>query len=261
MIKLIATDMDGTLLDPIKRVGKNFESVVKKLNDNNVIFALASGRNYQRIKDKFKNLDLEFMYISDNGNYIEYKGEILNKSILSNADVKSLYRFLSSKKYCKATYSNEKSIYTDDKTIYRIGRLFMYKSEMVDDIEALNEEIIKCSILVLPKYHKELVEELNKRFPHLHIVSSSKHTVDVNYGSMNKGKAIDLLRDRFNLTKNEVMVFGDYLNDSEMMVSCNHSYAVANAHEEIKKIAKYIAPSNRKNGVLATIEKVVLNNE
>lgn len=260
MIKLIATDMDGTLLDPIKRVGKNFESIVKKLNEKGVIFALASGRNYQRIKDKFKNTDLELMYISDNGNYIEYKGEILNKNVLSNDDVKSLYKFLSSKKYCKATYSNEKSIYTDDKVIYKIGRIFMYKSEMVDNIEALNEDIIKCSILVSPKHHKELVEELNKRFPHLHIVSSSKHTIDVNYGSMNKGQAIKLLRERFNLTEDEVMVFGDYLNDTEMMVSCNHSYAVANAHEEIKKIAKYIAPSNKENGVLATIEKVVLNN-
>ena len=63
MIKLIATDMDGTLLDPRKRVGKNFESVVRKLNDKGIIFALASGRNYQRIRDKFKNMDLELIYL------------------------------------------------------------------------------------------------------------------------------------------------------------------------------------------------------
>ena len=261
MIRLIATDMDGTLLDPRKRVGKNFEAVVKKLNEKGIMFALASGRNYQRIKDKFKNLNLDLMYISDNGNYIEYKGEILNKNILSREDVNSLYDFLRNRNYCKATYSNEKSIYTDDKVIYRIGKLFMYKSELVSNIKNLHEEIIKCSILVTPKYHQSLLKELNERFPYLHIVSSSKHTIDVNYGSMNKGEAIKLLRSKFNLTEDEVMVFGDYLNDNEMMKSFTHSYAMANAHKEIKKIAKYIAPSNKKNGVLATIEKVILNNE
>lgn len=261
MIKLIATDMDGTLLDPRKRVGKNFESVVRKLNDKGIIFALASGRNYQRIRDKFKNMDLELMYISDNGNYIEYKGEILNKNVLSKDDVLGLCEFLKSKSYCKASYSNERYIYTDDKLVYRVGRMFMYKSELVDSIEELDEDIIKCSILVAPANHKELLEELTERFSHLHIVSSSKHTIDVNYGLMNKGEAIKLLKNKFSLTEDEVMVFGDYLNDAEMMASCNHSYAVANAHEEIKKMAKFIAPSNKKNGVLSTIENVVLNND
>lgn len=258
MIKLIATDMDGTLLDPRKRVGKNFESVVEKLNEKGVIFALASGRNYQRIKDKFKNTSLELMYISDNGNYIEYKGEVLNKNILSKEDVIGIYDFLKGKSYCKASYSNERAIYTDDKIVHKIGKIFMYKSEFVDSIKNLNEEIIKCSILVTPAHHQELLKNLNEIFPHLHIVSSSKHTIDVNYGNMNKGEAIKLLREKFSLTEDEIMVFGDYLNDTEMMKSCNHSYAVANAHEEIKRIAKYIAPSNKKNGVLTTIENVVL---
>ena len=259
MIKLIATDMDGTLLNPLKKVGKNFESVITELNKKGIIFALASGRNYQRIKDKFKNMNVELMYISDNGNYIEYKGEILNKSILAKDDVVNLCKFLKNKKGCKASYSNEKAIYTDDKIVHKIGRIFMYKSELVESVEKLKEDIIKCSILVTPSKHDELLNELIAKFPHLHIVSSSKHTIDVNYGSMNKGEAVKLLRDKYSFTEDEVMVFGDYLNDTEMMTSCNHSYAVANAHEEIKRIAKYVAPSNKRNGVLRTIEEVVLN--
>ena len=122
MIKLIATDMDGTLLNTWKKVGKNFEAIISELNEKDVIFALASGRNYQRIKDKFKKMNLDLMYISDNGNYIEYKGEILNKSTLKKSDIVDLSAFLKNKSYCKYSFSNENDIYTDSKFVHKVGR-------------------------------------------------------------------------------------------------------------------------------------------
>ena len=259
MIKLIATDMDGTLLNARKKVGENFEDVVKELNERGIIFALASGRNYQRIKDKFKGMELDLMYISDNGNYIEYKGEILNKDVLSKKDVLKLSDFLKERKYCKFSFSNEKNIYTDDKVVYKIGRLFMYKSEFVKDLIDINEDMIKCSILVHSSKHQKLLSELKEAFPYLNISRSSKHTIDVNSGSMNKGKAIELLKDRFSLNETEVMVFGDYLNDLEMMNTAYFSYAMENAHKDLKKVANFEAPSNTKNGVLKVIEEVVLD--
>ena len=76
---------------------------------------------------------------------------------------------------------------------------------------------------------------------------------------MNKGKAVELLKERYSLSDKEVMVFGDYLNDLEMMGSAYYSYAMKNAHKDIKEKANFEAPSNRKNGVLRVIEEVVLN--
>ena len=93
------------------------------------------------------------------------------------------------------------------------------------------------------------------------VVVSGSVWIDINNKGINKGDAVKKLQKDLNISYDETMVFGDYLNDAEMMASCNHSYAVANAHEEIKKMAKFIAPSNKKNGVLSTIENVILNND
>ena len=259
MIKLIATDMDGTLLNSRKKVGTNFKEVVKELNERGVIFALASGRNFQRIKEKFDDMDLDLMYISDNGNYIEYKGEILNKNMLSKKDVLNLSDFLKKRNYCKASFSNENNIYTDDKYVYKIGRIFKYKSEFVKNLSDIDGDIIKCSVLVHSSMHSKLLAELKEAFPHLNISRSSKHTIDVNSGSMNKGKAIELLKNIYSLSEKEVMVFGDYLNDLEMMDTAYFSYAMKNAHKDLKKRANFEAPPNDKNGVLRVIKEVILD--
>lgn len=259
MIKLIATDMDGTLLNNWKKVGKNFESVISELNEKEVIFALASGRNYQRIKEKFKEMDLDLMYISDNGNYIEYKGEVLNKNTLKKSDIINLSLFLKNISYCKYSFSNENDIYTDNKLVHAVGRYCFYKNKFVENVTNIKEDIIKCSILVPSAFHAKVLRELRAAFPHLHISRSSKHTIDVNSGVMNKGKAVELLKEKFSLKYDEVMVFGDYLNDLEMMGSAYYSYAMKNAHKEIKEKANFLAPSNKKNGVLKVIEEVVLN--
>ncbi|MBQ8999304.1 MAG: HAD family phosphatase [Clostridium sp.] len=259
MIKLIATDMDGTLLNNWKKVGKNFEEIISQLNEKDVIFALASGRNYQRIKDKFKKMNLDLMYISDNGNYIEYKGEVLNKSTLEKKDIISLAEFLKEKAYCKYSFSNEHDIYTDSKFVHKLGRYCFYKNKFVENVMSIKEDIIKCSILVPSVFHGQMLSELKSKYPHLHISRSSKHTIDINSGEMNKGKAVELLKEKFALKYEEVMVFGDYLNDLEMMGVAYYSYAMKNAHKEIKEKANFLAPSNKKNGVLKVIENVVLN--
>ena len=74
---------------------------------------------------------------------------------------------------------------------------------------------------------------------------------------INKGVAISEVQELLNIDYNETMVFGDYLNDLEMMSSAYHSYAMANAHDDLKKAARYIAKSNDDNGVVQAIKKLL----
>ena len=76
MIKLIASDMDGTLLNNLKRVNPEFKSIIKELSSRGICFACISGRNYDRLSTIFKDINEDLIYVSDNGNYAEYKGEV-----------------------------------------------------------------------------------------------------------------------------------------------------------------------------------------
>ena len=67
-------------------------------------------------------------------------------------------------------------------------------------------------------------------------------------------------KDKLGLTSHNVLAFGDYLNDYEMMQEAEYSFAMANAHEELKKVAKYRAPSNNENGVVDTIKRFLSKN-
>ncbi|MGL5965419.1 MAG: HAD family hydrolase, partial [Fusobacteriaceae bacterium] len=91
----------------------------------------------------------------------------------------------------------------------------------------------------------------------LQVVVSGKHWMDFMHTDSNKGEAIKKVLEILNIDKDETVAFGDYLNDLEMMKVVGHSYAMENAHDEIKKIAKYITLSNNNSGVIHSIREIL----
>lgn len=81
--------------------------------------------------------------------------------------------------------------------------------------------------------------------------------LDIMDKGVNKGSAIRKIQDLLDIKFEETMVFGDYLNDLEMMESAYHSYAMDNAHKELKKVSRFIAKSNDDDGVIFQIREVV----
>ena len=72
---------------------------------------------------------------------------------------------------------------------------------------------------------------------------------------VNKGTAIERIQEAYDITYDETMAFGDYLNDYEMMQSCKYSYAMGNAHPKLKEISNYQAKSNDEDGVMEVIKE------
>ena len=86
------------------------------------------------------------------------------------------------------------------------------------------------------------------------VAVAAKIFLDINSKKTNKGNAIKGVQEKLNISPDETMVFGDYLNDLEMMQNASHSYAMKNAHPEIISTSKYITEfDNNENGVLRTI--------
>ena len=77
MIKLIASDMDGTLLDSNKNLCPSIYSILRKLNDKGIVFVAISGRNIISLKELFKDIKEDIVYASNNGNYITYKDKVI----------------------------------------------------------------------------------------------------------------------------------------------------------------------------------------
>ena len=86
MIKVIASDMDGTLLDEKNEINEEFFEVFNKLKNKDIIFAAASGRQYYNLLKRFEKISDDIMFIAENGTFVVYKGEeilvnSLNKEI------------------------------------------------------------------------------------------------------------------------------------------------------------------------------------
>ena len=87
------------------------------------------------------------------------------------------------------------------------------------------------------------------------VILSGENWVDVMRPGVSKGRAMQMLQQLKGLTPENCMAFGDYLNDLELLESVSESYAMENALEELKRVAKYIAPGNDENGVMRVIRE------
>ena len=135
--------------------------------------------------------------------------------------------------------------------------MYYERLKIVDDLKKAykNDRVVKLAI-----YFKNFSAEANfvkfDSIPkHLTAVVSGVSWIDIANHSVNKGSAISEIQKKLNIKKEDCMAFGDYLNDYELLTTCEESYAMANAHEDIKKIAKHMAPSNDEDGVMTILRK------
>ena len=113
----------------------------------------------------------------------------------------------------------------------------------------------------MPSKQDYLYNKIKGKFPNLYIAKSGKHTIDINSNSFNKGIALEIIQNKLGIKYEETMVFGDFLNDYEMMDKAYYSYAMENAHPKLKQKARFVAPKNTDNGVIKVIKEVVLKNK
>ena len=260
MIKLIATDMDGTLLDENKNLPKDFFNTLNKLEDKNIKFVVASGRPYVTLYNDFKPYSDNMYFICDNGAYISEPG---NPPIISSIDKELLHKILIACEnipnivllLCGIKHTYHKNINNEFNA--EINKYYLNKKE-VTDFYNIDDEIFKIAIydedgskdnsyLLLAPLFKEKCN----------IVVSAKNWLDINALNVNKGNALKQIQNDYNISYNETMVFGDFYNDIEMLQSAHYSFVMENANEDMKQYGNYIAKSNKENGVLKAIDEYI----
>ena len=265
MIKLILSDMDGTLLDDDGQVPEGFDAVIGQLRERGVIFAPCSGRQYFSLLDSFKGYEDEFLFLAENGTMVRYHGQELFSSTIRHdvgmqvlataAGLSGTYRV-----YCgkRDAYVLEEQCTPELQA--ELNKYYTH-SAITADFGQLSDELIKVSVFDPTGHAAETIyPALLKYEGPLQVVLSSDYWVDVMNFGINKGLAIQQVQKKMHIAPNECAAFGDYMNDAEMMSSVYYSFAMANAHPKIKELARFETASNQEHGVLKGIRWLMEQN-
>ena len=258
-VKLIAADMDGTLLDSNKNLSPYLFDLVKTLKDKDVKFAIASGRQYFNLLENFEDIKEELVYISDNGSIVYDKGHSIYVNEINKEEVKKALKDIRKGEGMYPILCGVESAYVENDNEVFLENAIMYyaKLEIVEDLMDILDKDKICKLAVFDEIdaEKNSLELLEKYNENLMVCLSGNEWVDLMNPGVNKGEAIKILQKNYNISYDETMAFGDYLNDYEMMQSCKYSYAMENAHPKLKEICSYRAKSNDDDGVVHAIKE------
>lgn len=259
MIKLIATDMDGTLLNSKNEIQEGFYEIFNELKEKEIIFAAASGRQYYNLLERFKGLDRYMMFIAENGTFVVYKGEELVVNPLDINLAREIIKVVRNIDNAYAILCGKNSAYieSNDERIIEQTEKYYARYEIVDDLTKVEDEVLKVAICDFDGAEHNSNRYFDDFRDKTQVAVSGQLWLDIMAKGINKGVAIKEIQEQLGISFEETMVFGDYLNDLEMMGSAYHSYAMENAHDDLKKVARFRAKKNTENGVVEKIKEVL----
>ena len=259
--KLIVSDMDGTLLNDKGEVNPEFFTHFKQLSKRNILFCAASGRQYDSIISKLSTIKDEIYIIAENGSNVRYCEKELLQIGLSNEHAKDAITKLRAIDDTYIVLCTNKGAYieTTNEVFVNLFKEYYNHYHIVSDLMEVIPEVV---IYKIASYHFKSSEayiypEVKSLGKHSLLKISSQHWLDISSYESNKGNALQLLQKRLGILPSETVVIGDYLNDLELYEHSELSFAVQNAHPEIKKIAKFETTSNNNLGVENVLKKVL----
>ncbi len=261
-VKMVVTDMDGTLLNSNHEVSAKFFEIFKHLKQQNILFVAASGRPYYSITEKLSTIKEHITIVAENGGLVIENDEVLLSNSLSHQNLSHLFGLVNTIENAHPLFCTRHKAYIKRTSDDLINLFSEYYSNytIIDSIEEIKDDVIKIAL-----YHSTnseahiypFVKHLDTEF---NVVVSGNHWVDISDVITNKGHAIQFLQKHHNINPSETMAFGDYNNDFEMLQNATYSYAMANAHDTIKAVANYQTKSNDEFGVEHILEQLVTKN-
>lgn len=260
MIKLIASDMDGTLVpEGTTRLNPEVLEVILKLKEKGIIFAAASGRQYDSMWPVFEPIMNDMIFIAENGGYVMCRGHEMECCQFERPVLEDIVSYMRSQKDCSTMVNAPRMAYTDSKNQAYIDEVKGYGIRMrqVEDVLALKEPIVKAAMYCPVDAARAAVPAIQYFDGRVNVMASGSRWVDFVPASVDKGKALQKIQQLLHIKKEETMAFGDNHNDIGMLNCAGESYAVPNAREEVKQAAKYVAEGDVKDSVLKVLKKLL----
>lgn len=261
MIKLIASDIDGTLVaDGTNKVNPEIFEVVLRLKEKGIQFAAASGRQWVSIERLFEPVKERIFYLSDNGAYVGCHGRNLFLNTIDRELALEMVEDIKRDPELEVMLNGPDVVYMDTKDQEFVDWIidgYKFQVKLVEDVRKVDDRFIKVSAY---KKHgvQEATEEIRKKYENrMKVTISGDMWMDCMALGVCKGQAIEVLQKGLDIKPEETMAFGDQLNDMEMLGRAYYSFAVGNARPEVKAAARFQADTNRNDGVLKILKMLL----
>ncbi len=262
MIRLIATDIDGTLIkDGARELPEELFRTIEAVIDKGIIFAACTGRSMISARRLFGPLQEKIHFIACNGTQIGQGGKILISENVDRALLNEMAEKVRTYPFAVPFFTGDSVMYADtedDKLVEWLTCGYQEDITRVKDIVAMPGEFVKLSVFDRNGNSSESFREFCKKWEgQVSMATAGKMWLDVYKAGINKGTALRKLQESLGITAEETMAFGDQQNDIEMLKAASYSYAVENALPEVKKNARYIAGSWEVGGVRKVLEELL----
>lgn len=272
-IKLIASDLDGTIIDTNNQIFANNFDAINTIHSKNIPFAICTGKTYSITKDICKKFNAQYGIFGNGSQIINLQtGEEILRNILKKDDVihciniareNNLHVHL----YTENEIITEKLMYMDLRNFEinkqnNLGLSFKFVPDIREYALNTKDDIFKTIIsseksLNLAKSQLEAcsnfsVTLINKTGQYKDSVIDKNYIyLDISPKNINKSFAISYLSKYLNLNNEDILSIGDNLNDLDMVKNSGIGVAVGDAYEELKNVATYTTEKTAQNGAFA----------
>lgn len=285
MVQIIASDMDGTLLNDKMVISKRNAAAVKEAQKQGIHFIVSTGRAYDEVKPLITEAGFNCPMITLNGAFVlDENGKEISAAPIPDSIAKKImltlkknglyFEVITAKGVCSDNKAKRIENFAEllasisPDTPYKLAvtlasaRMELMNINYVDNYMDLVDDpkTVICKIVVFsPEGQKVLgpiKDELSKN-DNLVITSSGPGNIEINHVNAQKGVALQAYADSLNIPMDNVMAIGDNNNDVSMLKAAGISYAMGNGSDEVKMLAKYITAPNTEDGAGIAIEEVL----
>jgi Cof subfamily protein (haloacid dehalogenase superfamily) len=260
-IKLIALDVDGTLVNDEHRLTERVRDAVAAAFASGVMVALCTGRGPANTLPVFEKLGISGYMLSHNGGVTCHSApyRVLESSSFAVAAVRPVIEYCRKHNvhfdlcsvdhlYCETMGEYEQQMYQH----------FLIDPVLMDDVMTLAEPIVKLTLFGEQAQMDGIERDCAAIAHGLNMIRSDARFIDFMVPDISKGASLARLCARYGIARSEVLAIGNYYNDREMIAFAGVGIAVANAPEDLKALADDVTTSNNDDGVYYALKKYVL---
>ena len=244
MIKLVASDLDGTLLlNGAQSLPKELFPLIRELKNLGILFVAASGRQYANMERLFAPVAEDMAYISENGGLAVQNGKVLYQDSFPKEFVLEVIKAIEEKEGAEFTCSTKDFYYIKPKTEHfedLMLNVVRNNCKIIKDLSEITEPCMKLAVYEKGGTQEDSIKYWRERFgDRCTVVTSGFAWVDFIPFTTNKAKGLKEYQKRFGIRPEECVVFGDEYNDVEMLKSVPYSFAMSHAKPGVREIAAY----------------------
>jgi len=263
MIKLIATDIDGTILIPEGEFTEGVKNCINRLQELDIRVVLVTGRMNAAAQLIAQDLGLKTPVVSYQGGLINENGKTLYEQYLTENESESIIQWAKEENIHINLYNND-TLYSEkdcpeiqrycnnQHTTYKVKNFSEIRKDKVNKILAIDYNN--------PEKISRLEQELPQKFPDLYIVKSTPYFLEFSNPKASKYCAVKFLQNYWNLKDEEILTIGDQNNDIALLEAGGIKIAMGNATDKLKNIADYITDTVYNDGFVKAVDKYIFSN-